>query len=247
MHHSVASLPNFAFAISLLCLPTLRQKHFFGKFFYSLSDNTSMFYQSWCAVCYSPFLRWRIWVRQSNCIQTETKLHVHILAYTLLQPNFIQWTLFLTWRFLRVSQRPCRVIDLVTRRHVTFAISERKPAYPAHTQPISEDGSLLPSLIRKAATVRNTQVTLSGKTPMELAMGRTPRDVTDPAFLNPEQLTSTSTKQDFLNEEIQKIGYEGSSWSLTTRRHSPRSCWTDEVCSSRCKSRRAGVLLARYY
>ena len=31
-------------------------------------------------------------------------------------------------------------------------------------------------LMRKAATVRNTQVTMSGKTPMELAMGRKPRD-----------------------------------------------------------------------
>ena len=28
------------------------------------------------------------------------------------------------------------------RRHVTFAISERKPAYPAHTQTISEDEDL---------------------------------------------------------------------------------------------------------
>ena len=36
-------------------------------------------------------------------------------------------------------------------------------------------------LMRKAATVRNTQVTLGGKTPMELAMGRKPRDLLDPA------------------------------------------------------------------
>ena len=60
-------------------------------------------------------------------------------------------------------------------------------------------------LMRKAATVRNTQVTLSGKTPMELALGRRPRDLLDPASTNPEQLTSTSTKQDLLNEEIQKL------------------------------------------
>ena len=49
-------------------------------------------------------------------------------------------------------------------------------------------------LMRKAATVRNTQVTLSGKTPMELAMGRRPRDLMDPASMNPEQLTSTPTR-----------------------------------------------------
>ena len=60
-------------------------------------------------------------------------------------------------------------------------------------------------LMRKAATVRNTMVTLSGKTPMELAMGRKPRDLLDPAFINPEQLASTPTKQDVVNEEIQKL------------------------------------------
>ena len=59
--------------------------------------------------------------------------------------------------------------------------------------------------MRKAATVRNTQVTFSGKTPEELAMGRRPRDLLGPASMNPEQLTSTPTKQDVLNEEIQKL------------------------------------------
>ena len=49
--------------------------------------------------------------------------------------------------------------------------------------------------MRKAATIRNTQVTLSCKTPTQLAMGRRPR--MEPASMNPEQLTST-------NEEIQK-------------------------------------------
>ena len=60
-------------------------------------------------------------------------------------------------------------------------------------------------LMRKAATERNTQVTFSGKTPMELAMGRKQRDLLDPASMNPEQLTSTPTKQDLLDEEIQKL------------------------------------------
>ena len=100
-------------------------------------------------------------------------------------------------------------------------------------------------LMRKAATVRNTQVTLSGKTPMELAMGRRPRDLMDLASMNPEQLTATPTKQDLLNEEIQKIGYEDTSRGTTTRRHSTRSCRTSEVCSSRSKSTRTSVLLAR--
>ena len=36
-------------------------------------------------------------------------------------------------------------------------------------------------------------------------MGRRPRDLTKPASMNPEQLTSTPTKKDLLNEEIQKL------------------------------------------
>ena len=60
-------------------------------------------------------------------------------------------------------------------------------------------------VMRKAATVRNTQVTPSGKTPMELAMGKRSRDLMDPASMNPEQLTSTPTKQDLLSEEIQVL------------------------------------------
>ena len=32
-------------------------------------------------------------------------------------------------------------------------------------------------LMRQAATVRNTQATMSGQTPTELAMGRRPRDL----------------------------------------------------------------------
>ena len=59
--------------------------------------------------------------------------------------------------------------------------------------------------MRNASTVRNTQVTLSVKTPMKLAMGRRPRDLMELAAMNPEQLTSTPTKQDFLKEEIQKL------------------------------------------
>ena len=40
---------------------------------------------------------------------------------------------------------------------------------------------------------------------MELAMGRRPRYLMDPASMNPEQLTSTPTNQDLLKEEIQKL------------------------------------------
>ena len=62
--------------------------------------------------------------------------------------------------------------------------------------------------MRKAAPVINTQVTQSGKTPMERVMRRRPRDLMDPTSMNPEHLTSTSTKQDLLNEEIQELAVE---------------------------------------
>ena len=41
--------------------------------------------------------------------------------------------------------------------------------------------------------------------PMELAMGRRPRDLMNPSSMNPEQLTSTPSKQYLVNEEIQKL------------------------------------------
>ena len=37
------------------------------------------------------------------------------------------------------------------------------------------------------------------KTPIKIAMGRRPADLLDPASMNPEQLTSTPTKQDLLS------------------------------------------------
>ena len=80
-----------------------------------------------------------------------------------------------------------------------FALVDTAPENLDH----STLSQITPPLMRKAGTVRNTQVTLSGKTLMELAVGRRPRDLMDPASMNPEQLTSTPTKQDLLNEKIQ--------------------------------------------
>ena len=87
-------------------------------------------------------------------------------------------------------------------------------------------------LMREAATLRNTQVTSSGKTPMELAMGPKTRDLLDTASMNPEQLTSTTTKQDLLNQKNPKIGHEDSSWITTTRRRPTRS-WQENMCRTR--------------
>ena len=72
-------------------------------------------------------------------------------------------------------------------------------------------------------------------------MGRRPKDLMDPASMNPEQLISTPTKQDLLNEESQKVGYEDTSRGPTTRRHSPRFLRKNEVCASRSLSGRTSV------
>ena len=56
-------------------------------------------------------------------------------------------------------------------------------------------------LMRKAEIVRITQVTLSGETPNGIGHG----NLMDPASMNPEQLTSTPTMQDLVNEKIQKL------------------------------------------
>ena len=60
-------------------------------------------------------------------------------------------------------------------------------------------------LIRKAASARNTSVTRSGKTPLELAFGRRPRDLLDVSTMDPQQLTTNRTEVDKTNEEIQKL------------------------------------------
>ena len=61
-------------------------------------------------------------------------------------------------------------------------------------------------LMRKAATVRNTQVTLSGETPMEVAMGRRPKRSHGPSFHESRTPNiNTNTNQDLPNEEIQKL------------------------------------------
>ena len=43
---------------------------------------------------------------------------------------------------------------------------------------------------------------------MEFVLKRRPRDLMDPACTNPEKVTSTSTTQDLLNEEIHKLAMQ---------------------------------------
>ena len=57
------------------------------------------------------------------------------------------------------------------------------------------------SLIRRAAMARNNTVTFGGKTPVELAMGRRPRDIITVEHEDPENLT---TKQSQAESDVAK-------------------------------------------
>ena len=99
-------------------------------------------------------------------------------------------------------------------------------------------------LMRKAATVRNSQVTLSGKTPMELVMGRRPWNLYE-LSLHGSRTADIYTNQTGPTQwGNSKVGHENTFRGPTTRSLSTRSCWRNEICSSRFKSRRTNVFLA---
>ena len=92
--------------------------------------------------------------------------------------------------------------------------------------------ALLSSCCVRQQRWETQQVTVIGKTPMELPMGRRP------------SFHESRTADIHINQpgppwwRDSKVGYEDSSWSPTTRRYSSRSCWTDEICSSQPSSGR---------
>ena len=61
------------------------------------------------------------------------------------------------------------------------------------------------NLMRKAAYVRNSIATFGGKTPLELAFGRRPRDLFVLENSNPEQLTTPGTDTEAKDQELQKL------------------------------------------
>jgi hypothetical protein len=60
-------------------------------------------------------------------------------------------------------------------------------------------------LFRKAAYARNTSLTYGGKTPLELAFGRRPRDILTLENSNPEQLSSTPSAPELNDQKLQKL------------------------------------------
>ena len=69
-------------------------------------------------------------------------------------------------------------------------------------------------LVRLTVWARNNQLTISGKTPLELAFGRRPPDLLDAEGENPEQLTRDPLEADVL-ESLQAARSQGSPRSQT--------------------------------
>ena len=61
-------------------------------------------------------------------------------------------------------------------------------------------------------------------------MGRKARGLLDPASMNPEQLTSTPTKQDLVNEEIQKLAVKT---HLEVHQREDTKCFTGKKIQAR--------------
>ena len=60
-------------------------------------------------------------------------------------------------------------------------------------------------LVKMAAWARNNQLTISGKTAIEMAFGRRPPDLLDLEGQNPEQLTNDPLEEDKLDRIVRKL------------------------------------------
>jgi hypothetical protein len=60
-------------------------------------------------------------------------------------------------------------------------------------------------LVRKCCWARNTQLTVSGRTPLELATRRRPPDMVVVETMNPEQLTLQRRPEDTKDVQLQKL------------------------------------------
>ena len=80
-------------------------------------------------------------------------------------------------------------------------------------------GVTIREAIKRTVWARNTQLTIRGYSPLEIATGRRPPDLlvieTDPAQLSVEPLSEDRTQ-----EELQRLAIEGTSGSKTVSRPS---------------------------
>ena len=103
-----------------------------------------MLNQSWLCLkqvmclSYSHFTKWKNGEWLLNWIRRETKLHVLLLACTLLQLNTLAWDISSwIWRAIRISQN--RVSDPLTRRDMWPLPWQIKSVYPVHLPETDED------------------------------------------------------------------------------------------------------------
>ena len=134
---------NSVLAISLLCSPTLRQNLVGKVVLFTFRQNHHVLQELMClrrSTCQScpPFRRCRTWVLHLSRIQRETRSHVQLLACTLLQSNIPKWDIVLVLTSLAYQPNSRERSARPTKR-ATFALSQRKSAYPARAQELDDD------------------------------------------------------------------------------------------------------------
>ena len=97
-------------------------------------------------------------------------------------------------------------------------------------------------LMRKEATMRNTQVTLSGKTPVELALGKKPRDLIDFAFMKSRRADIYTNRTGLTQLELAMKTHSEVQQREDTRRDLAEGI---KFVASRSSGGRTSVLLAR--
>ena len=60
-------------------------------------------------------------------------------------------------------------------------------------------------LVRKSCWARNSQLMISGRSPLELAFGRKPREIIDVENANPEQLSVEPPLSDVRDQKLQRL------------------------------------------
>ena len=87
-----------------------------------------------------------------NWIRKETKINVRLLACTLLQLNTLLWDIVLDLTSLAYQPKSRERSDH-SKRHVIFAQSQQKSAYPALTRELDEDDDDKPLVRADRSTV----------------------------------------------------------------------------------------------
>ena len=80
------------------------------------------------------------------------------------------------------------------------------------------NGVTIRQAVKMTVWARNTQLTISGYSPLEVATGRRPPDLFDVETANPEQLSATPPDESFINVSITKTCFKSTSGSKAVSR-----------------------------